>query len=338
MKIPGHTIDLEKAIRMINSKDYKRVVLQIPDGLKLHVLKFVDFFKKNTSAEIIISGDPCYGACDIGLCEYKDIGVDFIVQLGHTPIPSIKDFYIPMIFVNVKADITVKKVIERAIPLIDYKQIGLVTTAQHIDSLKEAKKTLEENGFDVTIGYGFSRVKFEGQILGCNFSAATSVKDDVDLFLFIGSGDFHPLGLMLSTGKPVIACDPYINKVKYKELEDLKDIVLRQRYGAIARSQDAKSFGILVGTKKGQQRMDLALEIKKKLEKKGKKPYIIALNHFLPSNIETFRSIECFVSVACPRIAIDDYMQYETPIITPVELDIVLGLKKWDHYRFDEII
>lgn len=337
MKIPGYSIDLEKAVRRINSENYKRVVLQIPEGLKIHVLKFVDFFEKNTSAEIILSGDPCYGACDIGLYEYKDLGVDFIVQIGHTPIPSIKDFYIPIIFINAKAEMGVKKVIEKAIPSIDFKHVGLVTTAQHGDFLNEAKRILESNGFDISIGYGFSRVAFEGQVLGCNFSAATSIKKDVDGFLFIGSGDFHPLGLMLSTSKPVIACDPYTNKVRYKELDDLRDIVLRQRYGAIARSKDAKSFGILVGTKKGQQRMNLALELKKKLEDKGKKPYMIALNHFLPSNIETFRSIDCFVSVACPRIAIDDYMQYETPIITPVELDILLGFKKWEDYHFDEI-
>jgi 2-(3-amino-3-carboxypropyl)histidine synthase len=47
--------------------------------------------------------------------------------------------------------------------------------------------------------------------------------------------------------------------------------------------------------------------------------------------------IDCFVSTACPRIAIDDYMQYKVPIITPIELDILLGYKKWDDYIFDEI-
>ena len=338
MKIPGYNIELEKAVQEIKNNDYKRVVLQVPEGLKIHVSRFLDFFEENTSAEIIISGDPCFGACDIGFYEYKDIGADFIVQIGHTPIPTIKDFYIPMFFVNAKADLDVKKVIEKAIPSIDGKRIGLVTTAQHVDILEDAEKMLEKNGFEAVIGFNYSRVRFKGQILGCNFSAATSIKNDVDLFLFIGSGSFHPLGLMLSTNKPVITCDPYTNKVKYKELEELKDIVLRQRYGAIARSKDAKVFGILIGTKKGQQRMDLAFEIKEKLKSKNKKSIFIVLNHFSSAVLETFRKIDCFVSTACPRIAIDDYMQYETPIITPVELDILLGFKKWEDYHFDEII
>ena len=75
-----------------------------------------------------------------------------------------------------------------------------------------------------------------------------------------------------------------------------------------------------------------------KLDLKNKKSYIFALNHFNPSFLESFRNIDCFVSTACPRIAIDDYMQYKTPIITPIELDILLGLKKWGDYKFDEIL
>jgi diphthamide synthase subunit DPH2 len=31
-------------------------------------------------------------------------------------------------------------------------------------------------------------------------------------------------------------------------------------------------------------------------------------------------------------------MQYKKPIITQIELEIVLGIKKWDDYKFDEII
>jgi len=158
------------------------------------------------------------------------------------------------------------------------------------------------------------------------------------MFLYIGSGTFHPLGLILSTKKPVIIADPYTNQIKYEELNELKDTVLRQRYGAIARSKDAKVFGILIGLKKGQQRTDLAYKIKQILDSKQKKSYIIALNNFSSSFLKSYKEIDCFISTACPRIAIDDYMQYKTPIITPVELEILLGLKKWDDYQFDEIV
>ena len=81
------------------------------------------------------------------------------------------------------------------------KKIGLVSTAQHAHKLDQIKKILENKNFKVFIGKGDSRIKLGGQILGCNFSSATSIAKDIDLFLFIGSGNFHPLGLMLSTKK-----------------------------------------------------------------------------------------------------------------------------------------
>ena len=34
----------------------------------------------------------------------------------------------------------------------------------------------------------------------------------------------------------------------------------------------------------------------------------------------------------------DDYLKYKVPIITPVELEILLGKKKWEDYQFDQII
>ena len=337
MKIPGYNIDLGKAVKTIKENDYKRVVLQVPEGLKSHYSKFVDFLEENTNANVIISADPCFGACDIVNSEFKDLNVDFIVQIGHTSIPNIKDFSIPTLFLNAISDIDVSKVIEKVIPSLKEKKIGLVSTAQHMHMLGNAREILVKNGFEPITGNGDDRIESKGQILGCNFSAATSIADKVDAFLFIGSGNFHPLGLILSTKKEVIACDPYTNEVKEKELDDLKDIVLRQRYGAIARSKDAKIFGILVGTKKGQQRIDLAYTIQEKLDSKQKKSYIFTMNHFSPSILEGFRNIDCFISTACPRIAIDDYMQYKIPILTPIELDVLLGIKKWEDYQFDEI-
>jgi len=127
-------------------------------------------------------------------------------------------------------------------------------------------------------------------------------------------------------------------EVRDRELIELKDMILRQRYGAIARSKEAQVFGIIIGTKLGQQRIELTYEIKEKLNSKNKKSYIFTINHITPTYLESFRNIDCFVSTACPRIAIDDYMQYKTPILTPIEIDILLGFKKWEDYKFDEIL
>jgi len=337
VKIAGYDIDLEEAVKIINKKDYKKIALQIPEGLKIHFTKFVEFLDEKTNATVLISASPCFGACDLVSNELKNLGVDLVLQIGHEPIFDTIKTKPPTLFVNAKSDLDVSKVVEKAISLIKGKKIGLISTAQHAHKLDEIKKFLETKNFEVFIGKGDSRIRQAGQILGCNFSSASSIAKDVDLFLFIGSGNFHPLGLMLATKKKVIACDPYTNEVKEKELDDLKDMILRQRYGAIARAKNARVFGILIGTKSGQQRTEMTYKIKEKLNSKEKKSYIFTLDNFTPSIIQSFLGIDCFISTACPRLAIDDYMQYKVPIITPIELDILLGFKKWEEYSFDEI-
>jgi len=334
VKISEYEIDLEEAVKTINKKNFKRVLLQIPEGLKVHVSSFVDYIEKNTKAEVIISANPCFGACDIAYYELNELDVDFLIHIGHTSIPELGKQKNVM-FLNARSELDVTKVLEKAIPLLKAKKIGIVSTAQHAHKLEQVKTILRNKGFETFIGKGDSRIKLEGQILGCDFSSARSISKEVEMFLFIGSGNFHPLGLQLSTDKKVIACDPYTHEVK--STEDLKEMVLRQRYGAIARAKSCRIFGILIGTKKGQQRIDLALTIKEKLSNAQKKSYLLALDYFSPSVLETFAVFDCFVSTACPRIAIDDYMQYKKPILTPVELDILLNYKKWEDYSFDEI-
>lgn len=336
MKILGYNIDLDSAVKTIKEEGYKKIVLQVPEGLKNHALEFVDFFEKETNAEIIISADPCFGACDLVGYRFKNLGVDFAVQIGHTSIPSVKDFAVPTFFVNAESTLDMKELINNVVPYLRYRKIGLVSTAQHVHKLDEIQEILKENNFEVIIGEGDGRIESKGQVLGCNFSSANSVKEDVDMFLFVGSGTFHPLGLVLSTNKPVVVADPYSKQIVSEELEGFKDSVLRQRYGAIARSKDACVFGVLVGVKQGQQRVDLVDDICKKLVSAGKKSYVLAVDFFSPLVLEGFKGIDCFVSTGCPRIAIDDYISYKTPIITPVELDVLLGFKKWGEYCFDE--
>ena len=338
MELSGYSIDVEKAVKVVLKNGYKTVALQIPEGLKRNVWKIVELLEKETQAKIIVIADPCFGACDLVNYELKNLDVDFVIQIGHTPIPDVENFWIPTIFINAVSTKDVSVVVEKSFPFLEGKKIGIVTTAQHLHTLDMVKNILQKNNFEPIISKGDERISEKGQILGCNFSSGTNIADKVDCFLFIGSGNFHPVGLLLSSKKPVVAADPYTNIVKKQELEDLKDTILRQRYGAIANSQNAKRFGILVGTKRGQQRIKLADEIKELLDSFNKKSLIITLDQFSPISLQGFGDIDCFVSTACPRIAIDDYLQYKIPILTPVELEIVLGKRKWEEYMFDQIL
>lgn len=337
MKIADYTLEFKEVIREILQKKYSTIALQIPEGLKRNALTICKYLEEKTGVTCIICADPCYGACDIVDYKLKDLNVDLIIQIGHTPIPHHTAVIIPTRFINALSTLNVSDVVQKSIPYLEGTKIGIITTAQHLPMISIVKNILQKNNFTPISSKGDQRVAYEGQIIGCNFTAGLKINEKVDSFLFLGSGTFHPIGLLLSLKKPVIAADPYTKLVKKDELVELKETILRQRYGAIASAKQVKTFGILIGLKQGQQRIHLAYQLQEMLHHMHRNAVMLALDTLTPSSLLGFGAIGCFVSTACPRIAIDDYLQYKIPILTPIELQIALGLKKWEDYIFDQI-
>ena len=249
-----YDMDLDKVIRKINAKDARTVGLQFPEGLKMQAVKIAKQIENETEATVIISGDPCFGACDVS--DYKMKGsVDLIVHYGHTPLPL--KYEVPTIFIEAFSKIDIKRDLEKSLEYLkDYSRIGLVTTTQHLHLLNETKDFLEDNGKEVILGSSPSTRK--GQVLGCNFSSIKNL--DVDVILFIGSGNFHPLGIKLFSNTPVLALDPYNSEIR--SMDEFADRILRIRFARITKARSAKKWGILVSSKEGQYRMMLAKEIK----------------------------------------------------------------------------
>ena len=323
-------MDLDRVISKINSKDAKNVGLQFPEGLKMQAIKIARKIESETDATVIISGDPCFGACDVS--DYKMKGsVDLIVHYGHTPLPL--KYEVPTIFVEAFAKIDLKKDLEKCLnALKDYSKVALVTTTQHLHLLNEIRDYLEDNGKEVVLGSSKSTRK--GQVLGCNFS---SIKDlDAEIFLFIGSGNFHPLGINLFSNTPVLALDPYNNELR--RMDEYADRILRIRFARITKARSAEKWGIIVSSKEGQYRMKLAKETKKLLEDNGMEAYIILVDNVNPDVLLPYLELDAFVVSACPRIAIDDSQMYKKPLLTPQELEIVLNKREWENYQLDEIL
>jgi len=322
---------IAEVVSFIQGRKASLVALQFPEGLKVHAMAVAEELERRTGCKCIILGDPCYGACDVSM-SYGELA-DVLIHFGHTPMPdlAVGD---EVLFIEVRLEYGVEELLPLVLPHLG-KKVGLVSTPQHLQWLPTVQRWLASNGVDARIGKGDARVKHPGQVLGCNVTSASSIAEEVDQFLFIGSGDFHPLAVALETGKDVLVLDPLMREVR--DIKELKDRVLRQRYAAIAIAQEAKGFGILISTKPGQRRSALALRLRTLVEEKGRRAWVIALDNITPDQLLAFQ-VDAFVSTACPRIAVDDALRYKKPILTPVELEVALGARSWEDYSFDSIL
>jgi len=323
-----YEFDLAPLLDKLNKLGVKNVGLVLPEGLKIYA-DYISCELKKQGLEVIVSGNFNYGACDVPNLDFDDI-CDCLVNFGHAPLPVESN--IPMLFVEVDFIFPYMDVLKNNLDLIkkEGKKVGLISTVNYVKELPKVKEYLECEGFEVFIGEGDNRVSYPGQVLGCDFSSATSISDQVDFFIFVGEGRFHPLGVAISTDKKVFAfdCDGIYS------LNDYKDKILKERFGAIFRAKDSKRFGLIVSSKKGQKRFGLAKILKKKIEDSGLTADIILMDEVSPDKIYGF-DYDSYVVCACPRIGIDDAKRYKKPLLTPKELEIVLDGK--EEYVMDQI-
>jgi 2-(3-amino-3-carboxypropyl)histidine synthase len=111
-----------------------------------------------------------------------------------------------------------------------------------------------------------------------------------------------------------------LEKNEVEEISKLKEKFLKQRFATIAFAKDAKTFGILVSVKPGQLKLELTKRIKKKLEEKGKKAYILVFNEIKSEKLEGL-DLDCYINTACPRIAIENRIEFKKPILNYDEIE-----------------
>lgn len=303
-----------------------RILLQFPEGIKQYAMKYAKTLEKNKSNMVFISCSPTYGACDIAIDEAKAINADKIIHFGHSkfnPKNTGLKFNIEYKEYAIKANLDILK--DSLQYLKNYKKIGIVTTLQHINQLKNIKKFYEKNNKIIYIGKPFGFAKYNGQILGCDNGSAVNVDKDTDAIIYFGGGMFHAIGALLETKKPFVSIDPFSNKIEI--LDKYREIHRKQSKGKILQSLDAKSFGILVSTKNGQFRLKLAKIIKKQIEKdKMLKAQILITNNFDFDSLNNMLEFDVFVNTACPRLA-EDQERLRKPIININELFELIHLK-----------
>lgn len=316
--------DLKKVASEVNKKAPKRVLVQLPEGMKMYAYEIADYLDKNTKTEVIVSGDSNWGGCDIAVDEAKNVKADLIVHFGHAKFIR-SDF--PVLYVEVRDNTDLSELLKNSLTVIkSFKKIGLVSSVQHLHKMDEVKKFYEDNKKEIFIPVKKGFAAYDGHVVGCEYNSLKSISKDVDAFVVIGN-NFHSLGAALSVTNPVVLLDTY--NMEIVNMDKLKNKIIKQRAIAIAKVKAARNVGIIIGTKPGQKFGSFEA-IKKKLEDLGKNVTILTMNEVTQDKLTNFYKIEAFIELACPRIAIEDYGKYDKPIITFREALTIIGNMKWE--------
>ncbi len=316
--------ELDRIVEAVADRDARKVGLQFPEGLKRRGPRVADDLREllPDGVRVLISGQPCYGACDLDT--YLMRRTDVFVHFGHSPMKeSEKIIYVPL-FSNVEvAPIIDEAFAELSDPEED-PDVGLVTTAQHMNRFEEMRAHLEDAGYTVHTRRGDDRLTHEGQVLGCNYASADIPADQV---LYVGGGKFHPLGLAMEhPEKHVVIADPVNNVVTVADTEKF----LKQRYGAVHRAMSAEKWGVLFCTKIGQGRWDIA----ERIVEENEDAYLITMDEITPDRLRNFK-MDAFVNTGCPRITTDDGPRFHKPMLTPGEYEIAVGNEPLESLEFD---
>jgi len=198
-----------------------------------------------------------------------------------------------------------------------FKRVGLYASVQFVNNLERVEKRLEELGIAAVTSRA-DRTHVKGQLLGCdNYHDSLRLEEDIDCYLYIGDGRFHPLALVYgqkdSTKMKEIVCnDPIQKKMTLMGIDDIKNILKKYR-GSLMKFFTSKTVGILVTIKPGQEQLRPALELEKKYP--DKRFYIFVDNVISFDQLENFNFIDVWVNTACPRVGFDDQEKFMRGVI-----------------------
>ena len=317
-------IDKRKIYEAIDNQKPDSVALNGPEGLVSRIQEVADNIEETFHIPAYVIGDTCWGSCDLNTHAADLLGADILFNIGHTI--AMKSLGKKVIMINAYDDVSFETVAGKCASDLKarYKTLSLLTDSQHLNQIANVKKIFEEYGYDIIIGRGKGQLN-DAQVFGCEFYPAYFMQQRVDAYVFLGQSIFHSAGIAMSTERPTYMLDPYYQE--YLEVTEFARNLQKKAILAIYRAFDAQRIGLIIGLKEGQFAQIRALELKKTLEKLGKKVQLIALTEITEERIQVFRQIDAFIQVACPRISIDNH--FKKPMLSvPQGLALIKLLKK----------
>lgn len=316
-------IDKRKIYEIIDNQKPNSVALNGPEGLVSRIQEVADNVEERYHIPAYVIGDTCWGSCDLNTHAADLLGADILFNIGHTI--AMQSLGRKVVMIDAYDDVSFENVARKCASDLKarYRTLSLLTDSQHLSQITTVKKIFEEYGYDIIIGRGKGQLN-DAQVFGCEFYPAHYMQNRVDAYIFLGQSMFHSASIAMSTEKPTYMLDPYYQE--YTEVTEFARGLQKKAILAIYNALDAQRIGLIIGLKEGQYAQVRALELKRTLEKLGKKVQLIALTEITEGRVQIFKEIDAFIQVACPRISTDNH--FKKPMLSvPQGLALIKLLK-----------
>ncbi|KAJ7946673.1 2-(3-amino-3-carboxypropyl)histidine synthase subunit 1 [Quillaja saponaria] len=326
----NYNFEVHKCVWRVISTGAKRVALQFPEGLLMYSLVLSDIFTTFAGvSHCFVLGDVTYGACCVDDLAASALGADILIHYGHSCLVPIDSTTIPCLYVFVDIKINVDHLIDTVKLNLESSNTNLVLagTIQFASAIRAAKPELEKHGFRVLVPQ--SKPLSAGEVLGC-----TAPKVSLNVFdgkgetalVFVADGRFHLEAFMIANpGIKAFRYDPYMGKLF---LEVYDHVGMKEsRKSAILKANEARNWGIVLGTLGRQGNPRILDRLEKKMREKGFDYTVVLMSEISPGRIALFEeSVDAWIQIACPRLSIDWGDAFVKPVLTPFEAEIALGI------------
>lgn len=86
----NYDLELDRVEKVIRREKARKILIQLPDGLKMKAAEIVDELEKRLrNVEFYVWFGSCFGACDVP--DVNENEVDLIIQFGHSAWDYRKD-------------------------------------------------------------------------------------------------------------------------------------------------------------------------------------------------------------------------------------------------------
>jgi len=202
-----------------------------------------------------------------------------------------------------------------------YTKVALYASVQFCNNLDTVHTQLKDANITVITSKP-DRAHVQSQLLGCdNYHSSLNLAEkelqEIDAYLYVGDGKFHPLALVYAQKdstvmKEIICNDPMSKKMTIMNIDDIK-VKLRRYRGALLKFFSAKTVGVIITVKPGQEHLRPSFFLEKKFPEK--KFYYFIDDTVSFNQLENFPFVEVWINTACPRIGFDDQEQFRKGVI-----------------------